>query len=89
MVSNIEANLKEAAMAICLKHYILQKKESFTDLDGSIFKVTQDMTDEQKLDFSKWEKDFCKEIYRQENINRIRHLEIKNMFLMIWQMSLI
>lgn len=59
-ISNIERELERGGNGYMLKALYLAEKGELTDLDGSIFKVTQDMTDEQKLDFSKWEKDFVK-----------------------------
>lgn len=59
-ISNIEGELERGGNGYMLKALYLAEKGELTDLDGSIFKVTQDMTDEQKLDFSKWEKDFVK-----------------------------
>lgn len=59
-ISNIESELERGGNGYMLKALYLAEKGELTDLDGSIFKVTQDMTDEQKLDFSKWEKDFVK-----------------------------
>lgn len=59
-ISNIESELERGGNGYMLKALYLAEKGELTDLDGSIFQVTQDMTDEQKLDFSKWEKDFVK-----------------------------
>lgn len=59
-ISNIESELERGGNGYMLKALYLAEKGELTDLDGSIFRVTQDMTDEQKLDFSKWEKDFVK-----------------------------
>lgn len=59
-ISNIESELERGGNGYMLKALYLAEKGELTDLDGSIFKVTQDMTDEQELDFSKWEKDFVK-----------------------------
>lgn len=59
-IPNIESELERGGNGYMLKALYLAEKGELTDLDGSIFQVTQDMTDEQKLDFSKWEKDFVK-----------------------------
>lgn len=59
-ISNIESELERGGNGYMLKALYLAEKGELTDLDGSIFQVTQDMTDEQELDFSKWEKDFVK-----------------------------
>lgn len=59
-ISNIESELERGGNGYMLKALYLAEKGELTDLDGSRFQVTQDMTDEQKLDFSKWEKDFVK-----------------------------
>lgn len=58
--ANVANELERGGGGYMLKALYLAEKGVITDLDGSIFRATQDMTDEQKLDFNKWEKDFIK-----------------------------